>query len=136
MVDNTQLINRLAEFLPAESIIHEQEALRPYECDGLPAYRQLPLLAVLPDTTEQVQQVMRVCHEMQVPVVARGAATGLSGGALPLGDGILLGLSKFNRMIEINRQAHTARVQPGVRNLAISEAAKKYGLYYAPDPSS
>jgi glycolate oxidase len=103
MVDNTQLINRLAEFLPAESIIHEQEALRPYECDGLPAYRQLPLLAVLPDTTEQVQQVMRVCHEMQVPVVARGAATGLSGGALPLGDGILLGLSKFNRMIEINR---------------------------------
>lgn len=131
-----QLINRLAEFLPAQSIIHEQEALRPYECDGLPAYRQLPLLAVLPDTVEQVQQVMRVCHEMQVPVVARGAATGLSGGALPLGDGVLLGLSKFNRIIEINKQARTARVQPGVRNLAISEAAKKHGLYYAPDPSS
>ena len=122
--------------MPAQSIIHEQEALRPYECDGLPAYRQLPLLAVLPDTIEQVQQVMRVCDEMQVPVVARGAATGLSGGALPLADGVLLGLSKFNRIIEINKQARTARVQPGVRNLAISEAAKKYGLYYAPDPSS
>jgi len=135
-VDTKNLINRLAEFLPAQSIIHEQEALRPYECDGLPAYRQLPLLAVLPDTIEQVQQVMRVCHEMRVPVVARGAATGLSGGALPLGDGVLLGLSKFNRIIEINKQARTARVQPGVRNLAISEAAKKYGLYYAPDPSS
>ena len=135
-MDNKQLVNRLAEFLPAQSISHEQEALRPYECDGLPAYRQLPMLAVLPDTIEQVQQVMRVCHEMQIPVVARGAATGLSGGALPLGDGILLGLSKFNRMIDINKGARIARVQPGVRNLAISEAAKKHGLYYAPDPSS
>jgi len=135
-MNNQLLFKQLAEFLPAHSIIHEQEALRPYECDGLPAYRQLPLMAVLPDTIEQVQQVMRVCHEMQVPVVARGAATGLSGGALPLGDGVLLGLSKFNRILEINKQARTARVQPGVRNLAISEAAKKHGLYYAPDPSS
>jgi len=135
-MNNQLLFKQLAEFLPAHSIIHEQEALRPYECDGLPAYRQLPLMAILPDTIEQVQQVMRVCHEMQVPVVARGAATGLSGGALPLGDGVLLGLSKFNRILEINKQARTARVQPGVRNLAISEAAKKHGLYYAPDPSS
>jgi glycolate oxidase len=135
-LDKNNLIDSLLDFLPPESVIHEREALRPYECDGLPAYRKLPLVAVLPETIEQVQQVVRLCHHQQVPVVARGAATGLSGGALPLEDGVLLGLSKLNRIIEIDPANRTARVQPGVRNLAISEAAAKHNLYYAPDPSS
>jgi len=110
--------------------------LRPYECDGLSAYRQTPMVAVLPRTIEQVQQIMRVCHECGVPVVARGAGTGLSGGALPLGDGLLLSLARFMSILDIDPVNRTMRVQPGVRNLAISEAAAPYGLYYAPDPSS
>jgi glycolate oxidase len=123
-------------FLPAESVLAQDEALRPYECDGLTAYRQLPLVAVLPETVEEVQQVLRICRERRVPVVARGAGTGLSGGALPLADGVLLSLAKFNRILAIDAANRTARVQPGVRNLAISEAAAPHGLYYAPDPSS
>ncbi len=130
------LVAELERALPPGTVIHEEEALRPYECDGLPAYRQLPLLAVLPADVEQVQQVVQICRRHGVPVVARGAATGLSGGALPLADGVLLGLSRLNRILEIDPLARTARVQPGVRNLAISEAAAPYGLYYAPDPSS
>ena len=126
----------LARSIPAANILTEPEDLRPYECDGLAAYRRLPLAVVLPETIEQVQQVMRTCSERQIPVVARGAGTGLSGGALPLADGVLLGLSKFNKILHIDSANRTARVQPGVRNLAISQAVAPYGLYYAPDPSS
>ena len=96
----------------------------------------MPLLAVLPQTVEQLQQVVKLCYQENIPVVARGAATGLSGGALPLENAVLLGLSRFNKILDINPLARTARVQPGVRNLAISEAAARHGLYYAPDPSS
>ena len=130
------LAREFREFLPAAAVLSEDEDLRPYECDGLTAYRQLPMLAVLPDTIEQVQEVMRRCSAHGVPVVARGAGTGLSGGALPLADGVLLSLARFNRILDVDPAARTARVQPGVRNLAISEAAAPHGLYYAPDPSS
>ena len=130
------LVEEFLTFLPSASVLREVEDLRPYECDGLTAYRQMPLIAVLPSTVEEVQRVMRVCSRSGVPVVARGAGTGLSGGALPLSDGVLLSLAKFNRIIDLDPLARTARVQPGVRNLAISEAAAVHGLYYAPDPSS
>ena len=122
--------------MPANSVLHEREALKPYECDALSAYRRLPLAVVLPDSIEQVQAIMRLCSARGVPVVARGAGTGLSGGALPVQGGVLLSLARFNKIMEVDPTARTARVQPGVRNLAISEAAAPYGLYYAPDPSS
>ena len=127
-MNKIELTNALQAFLPAEAVIWEQEALRPYECDGLPAYRQMPMVAVLPHTVEQLQQVVRLCYQQDIPIVARGAATGLSGGALPLADGVLLGLSRFNRILDIDPLARTARVQPGVRNLAITEAAAAYDL--------
>ena len=130
------LLAELRSFLPEQSVLAESEELKPYECDGLSAYRQVPMLVVLPENEEQVQRVLRVCNKHRVPVVARGAGTGLSGGALPLGDGVLLPLTKFMRILEIDPIARTMRVQPGVRNLAISEAAAPYGLYYAPDPGS
>lgn len=132
----TALVAAISRFLPADDILASEEERRPYECDGLAAYRQLPMLVVLPETIEQVQQVMRVCAEQQVPVVSRGAGTGLSGGALPLENGVLLGLAKFNQILDVDTENRTARVQPGVRNLAITEAVSKHGLYYAPDPSS
>ena len=130
------LLKELRAFLPADSVLEQEEELRPYECDGLSAYRQLPLLVVLPRTVEEVQRIMRLCRAREVPVVARGAGTGLSGGALPLADGVLLSLARFNRILGIDPINRTARVQPGVRNLAISEAAGIHGLYYAPDPCS
>jgi glycolate oxidase len=130
------LAARLREFMPRSSVLTTEEDLRPYECDGLSAYRRLPWIAALPETTEQVGRLLRLCSEQNIPVVARGAGTGLSGGALPLEDGVLLSLAKFNRILEIDPVNRTATVQPGVRNLAISEAAAPYGLYYAPDPSS
>jgi glycolate oxidase len=130
------LLGKLQSSLPASAILSSAEELRPYECDGLSAYRELPLLVVLPETIEQVQAIIRECASLEIPVVARGAGTGLSGGALPLANGVLLGLAKFNRILDIDQLNRTARVQPGVRNLAISEAAAPYGLYYAPDPSS
>ncbi|MDH3315265.1 MAG: FAD-binding protein [Gammaproteobacteria bacterium] len=126
----------LRGILPREAVLYEEEDLRPYECDGLTAYRKLPLVAVLPETVEQVQAVMRLCYERNVPVVARGAGTGLSGGALPLENGVLLSLAKFNRILQVDPLGRIARVQPGVRNLAISEDVAHLGLYYAPDPSS
>ena len=135
-MDKPALIRALQRVLPERLIIHEDEALRPYECDGLSAYRQVPLLVVLPENSEQVQQVMQCCHQRGVPVVARGAATGLSGGALPLADGVLMSLAKLNKILDIDPLNRTARVQPGVRNLAISQAVEAQGLYYAPDPSS
>jgi glycolate oxidase len=130
------LVAALQEMLPAAAVLHEPEELRPYECDGLSAYRQTPLIVVLPETVEQVRRVLRLCRDRDVPVVARGAGTGLSGGALPLADGVLLSLAKFSRILDIDPVNRVAHVQPGVRNLAISQAAEPYGLYYAPDPSS
>jgi len=124
------------QYLSADSILVDEEELRPYECDGLSAYRKIPLMVVLPKTIEQVQHILQICREKNVPIVCRGAGTSLSGGALPLNDGILLSLAKFNCILKIDPLNRTARVQPGVRNLAISQAAAPYGLYYAPDPSS
>ena len=130
------LVADLREFLPADALLYDAESLKPYECDGLSAYRRTPMAVALPSTIEEVQRIMRVANRLDIPVVARGAGTGLSGGALPLGDGLLLSLAKFNQIKHIDQRRRTARVQPGVRNLAISEAAAPYGLYYAPDPSS
>ena len=135
-VPREELVRRLAAVLPAASLLHEAEELKPYECDGLTAYRRVPLAVALPENEAQVRAVLRVCHECRVPVVFRGAGTGLSGGALPYEHGLLLGLSKLRQILEIDPLARTARVQPGVRNAAISEAAAPLGLYYAPDPSS
>ncbi len=132
----TDLKGALRAFLPADCVLEQEEEVRPYECDGLSAYRQLPLLVALPRTVAEIQRIMRLCHERQIPVVARGAGTGLSGGALPLGDGLLLSLARFNRILDLDPVGRTARVEPGVRNLAITEAAAPHGLYYAPDPSS
>ena len=126
----------LREFLPERAVLWQEEDTRPYECDGLTAYRNLPMVVALPETEEQVQRVLRTCHALGVPVVPRGAGTGLSGGALPPGDGVLLSLAKFMRIVRIDPLARVAVVQPGVRNLAITDAAAPYGLYYAPDPSS
>ena len=126
----------LRAFLPERAVLWQEEDTRPYECDGLTAYRNLPMVVALPETGGEVQQVLRTCHAMGVPVVPRGAGTGLSGGALPPGDGVLLSLAKFMRVLRVDPLARLAVVQPGVRNLAISDAAAPYGLYYAPDPSS
>ena len=131
-----QLLRELGAIVPAEALLHDDEDLRPYECDALSAYRRRPVAVVLPDSVEQVQAIVRVCAAHQVPVVARGAGTGLSGGALPHELGVVLSLAKFNRVLEIDGDARTARVEPGVRNLAISQAVEHLGLYYAPDPSS
>jgi glycolate oxidase len=130
------MVSALRELLPQQSVLWRTEETRPYECDGLMLHSQLPMIVVLPETQTEVAQVLRLCHARGVPVVPRGAGTGLSGGALPLGDGVLLSLAKLNRIIAVDPRARTATVQPGVRNLAISEAAAQYGLYYAPDPSS
>ena len=131
-----RLLRALGRILPGEALLHQPEDLRPYECDGLSAYRSLPLAVALPERVDQVQAILRLCHELKVPVVARGAGTGLSGGALPHEQGLLLSLAKFNQILEIDPDLRTARVQPGVRNLAISQAVDHLGLYYAPDPSS
>jgi glycolate oxidase len=126
----------LQKHLPQGCVITNAEELRPYECDALSAYRQLPMVVVIPETVQQVQTVLRLCSEHKVPVVARGSGTGLSGGALPLDNGVLLSLARFNRILEIDVANRTARVQPGVTNLSISNAVAAHGLYYAPDPSS
>lgn len=130
------VLAELRRILPPEALLESREQLRPYECDGLSAYRQLPLAVVAPTGIGQVQAIMRLCNDHRLPVVARGAGTGLSGGALPLADGVVLNMARFNRILELNAARRTARVGPGVRNLAVSEAAAPYGLYYAPDPSS
>ncbi len=131
-----QVAARLRECLPAHCVLFREEDTRPYECDALSAFRQLPMVVALPETEAQVVQVLRACHELQVPVVARGAGTSLSGGSMPHASGVVLGLAKLNRILSLDPLARIARVQPGVRNLAISEAAAPHGLYYAPDPSS
>ena len=135
-LDRAELIRRLRALLPAHALLAEEEDMRPYDCDGLTAYRQLPLLVALPESEAQVQGILKVCHELQAPVVARGAATGLSGGATPHPDGVLMSLAKLKRIVSVDPVSRSAVVQPGVRNLAVSEAAAPYGLYYAPDPSS
>ena len=135
-IDRTALLRALQQLLPAHCIIFEAESQRPFECDALTIYREMPLLVVLPETVEQVQAVLQTCHRLQVPVVARGSGTGLCAGAMPHPEGVLLGLSKLDRIVEIDPLARTARVQPGVSNLAISTAVAQHGLYYGPDPSS
>ncbi|WP_240364605.1 FAD-binding protein, partial [Pseudomonas syringae] len=135
-VDKQLLLQALQQQLPDLDILHRPEELRPYECDGLSAYRTTPMLVALPRHVEEVQTLLRLCHARRVPVVARGAGTGLSGGALPLEKGVLLVMARFNQILDIDPSARLARVQPGVRNLAISQAAAPHGLYYAPDPSS
>ena len=129
-------IHLLQTRLPAHCILSHPDELRPYECDALSAYRQLPLVVVIPETLQQLQDTLRLCAQHKIPVVARGAGTGLSGGAMPLGNGVLLSLARFNRILELDTGNRIARVQPGVTNLAISGAAAVHGLYYAPDPSS
>ena len=131
-----QVVAALAPVLPAHALLWQREDTVPYECDGLTAYRQLPLMVALPETEGQVAAVLKACHALAVPVVARGAGTGLSGGAMPHALGVVLSLAKFNRIVKLDALARTATVQCGVRNLAISEAAAPLGLYYAPDPSS
>jgi len=135
-VDRAELSKRLREVLPATAVLAEEEAMRPYDCDGLTAYRQLPLLVTLPESEAQAQAILKICYERKVPVVARGAATGLSGGATPHPDGVLVSLARLKKIISVDPVSRTAVVQPGVRNLAVSEAAAVHGLYYAPDPSS
>jgi glycolate oxidase len=134
--DKKLIVRCLQKILPEACVLHQAEDLRPYECDGLSAYQQLPLAVVLPETVDQIEQILVFCTKQQIPAVARGAGTGLSGGALPIKNGILISLAKFNRILNIDIENRTAVVQPGVRNLAISDAVREYGLYYAPDPSS
>jgi glycolate oxidase len=131
-----EIVAALAPVVPAHALLWQAEDTVPYECDGLTAYRQQPLVVVLPETEGQVAAVLKACHGLKVPVVARGAGTGLSGGALPHALGVTLSLAKFNKILKMDATSRTATVQCGVRNLAISEAAAPHGLYYAPDPSS
>lgn len=130
------VVQALLQVLPAHCVLSRTEETRPYECDGLSLYRSVPMAVVLPETEAQVQAVLKTCQRLNVPLVARGAGTGLSGGAMPHAQGVLLGLAKFNRIKHIDHAAAIAVVEPGVRNLAVSEAVSPFGLYYAPDPSS
>lgn len=134
--DKAALAEMFRAFLEPQFVICDVETQKPFECDGLSVYCDMPLLVVLPGTVAEVQEVMRICHRFDIPVVARGAGTGLCAGAMPNPDGVLLVLSRFKHILEIDPLARSARLQPGVRNLAISEAASHYGLYYGPDPSS
>jgi glycolate oxidase len=136
MARRAQIVVALRGIVPGEGVIASEEAMRPYESDGLTAYRQLPMVVVLPETTAQVAAVLKYCHREGIKVVPRGSGTSLSGGALPLGDGVLLGLSKFKRIREIDFENRVAVVEPGVTNLAVSQAVEHAGFYYAPDPSS
>ena len=131
-----EIVAALKRVVPGEGVIASDEAMRPYESDGLTAYRQLPMVVVLPETTAQVSAVLAYCHREGIKVVPRGAGTSLSGGALPLGDGVLLGMAKFNRIREIDYDNRVTVVEPGVTNLAVSQAVEGEGFYYAPDPSS
>jgi glycolate oxidase len=131
-----QIIAALRAIVPGEGVIASEREMRPYETDGLTAYRQLPMVVVLPETTAQVSAILKYCHSNDVKVVPRGAGTSLSGGALPLGDGVLLGMAKFNRIRSIDFENRAAVVEPGVTNLAVSNAVAHAGFYYAPDPSS
>lgn len=131
-----EVVKALRQVLPGHCVLHHEEDVRPYECDGLAAYRQLPMIVCLPENESQIIAVMEVCRRLNVPIVPRGAGTGLSGGAMPIADGVVLSTAKFNKILKVDAYSRTAVVQPGVRNLAISEAVSPLGLYYAPDPSS
>lgn len=130
------VVKALRQVIPAHCVLADAEDTRPYECDSLSTYRQLPLVVTLPENEAQILAILKVCRECQVPIVPRGAGTGLSGGATPIENGVVLSTARLNRILEVNSYARTAKVQPGVRNLAISDAAASSGLYYAPDPSS
>ena len=131
-----EIVKALSAIVPGEGVVSAERAMRPFESDGLTAYKQLPMVVVLPETTDQVANVLRYCHDNNIKVVPRGAGTSLSGGALPLGDGVLLGMGKFNRIRELDFDNRVVVAEPGVTNLAISEAVADAGFYYAPDPSS
>ncbi|MEE9290306.1 MAG: FAD-binding protein, partial [Alphaproteobacteria bacterium] len=131
-----EIVAALRQIVPGEGVIGDPDELRPYESDGLTAYRQPPLIVVLPETTAQVRRILKYCHEQGIKVVPRGAGTSLSGGALPLADGVLLAMAKFNRILEVDFDNRCAVVQPGVTNLAVTQAVEHAGFYYAPDPSS
>jgi glycolate oxidase len=131
-----EVVAALRAVLPGDCILFNEEDTRPYECDGLSAYRQLPMVVVLPNTEAQVVEILKACRDMKVRIVPRGAGTGLSGGALPIADGVVLSTARLNKIVKLDPNSRTAVVQPGVRNLAISDAAAKHALYYAPDPSS
>ena len=131
-----EIVQALRRIVPGEGVIDAEDEMRVFESDGLTAYRTLPMVVVLPEDTGQISRVLRYCHEHKIKVVPRGAGTSLSGGALPLGDGVLLGLSKLNRILEVDHDNRCARVQPGVTNLGITNAVSEDGWYYAPDPSS
>ncbi|WP_153101287.1 FAD-linked oxidase C-terminal domain-containing protein [Paraburkholderia hayleyella] len=131
-----EVVQALMAVLPNHCLLYREEDTAAYDCDGLAAYRCLPLAVALPETESQVQRIVQICRRLDVPIVPRGAGTGLSGGAMPIQHGIVVSLSRLRKIIEVDSYARTATLQPGVRNLAISEAAAPYGLYYAPDPSS
>ena len=131
-----EILDALRRIVPGDGVIADDAAMRAYECDGLTAYRQMPLIVVLPSSVEQIAQVMTYCRSQGVKIVPRGAGTSLSGGALPLADGITLGLGKFNRIVEVDYDNRCVVAQPGVTNLAITQAVEGDGFYYAPDPSS
>jgi glycolate oxidase len=131
-----ELIRRLSDCLPPQCLVLDRESQRPFECDALTLYKDLPLVVALPENVDQVAQVLKICHELDVPVVSRGSGTGLTAGSMPHAEGVLLVLSKLDRIIDIDPVSRTARVQPGVSNLSISEAAACHDLYFAPDPSS
>ena len=130
------LVNALRPFLTDDALLWQPEDTIPYECDGLAAYRKMPLAVALPENEGQVVNILKACKDLGIPVVPRGSGTGLSGGAMPIEQGLVLSLAKFKKILHIDPFTRTAVVQPGVRNLAISEAVAKHGLYYAPDPSS
>ena len=136
LAHRAEIVAALRAIVPGEGVIADDRAMRPYESDGLTAYRQLPMVVVLPETTAQVAEILKYCHAHGVKVVPRGAGTSLSGGALPLADGVLLGLGKFNRILDVDYGNRTVTAQPGVTNLGITHAVQDRGFYYAPDPSS
>jgi glycolate oxidase len=131
-----RIVAALRQIVPGEGVIAAEREMRPYECDGLTAYRQLPMVVVLPETTAQVSRILKFCHSEGIKVVPRGAGTSLSGGALPLADGVLLGMAKFHRIREVDFDNRVVVVEPGVTNLAVTQAVEHAGFYYAPDPSS
>ena len=135
-MNQSKVVDQFYKILPRDAVLSRKAQLQPYECDALTAYRELPLLALLPSNIEEIKSIVRLCKDLNLPIVSRGAGTSLSGGAMPNKEGVLLNFARLNNIIEIDAFNRTVTVETGVRNLAISEAAKPYGLYYAPDPSS
>jgi len=133
---NTPFFQLLSKLIPTDRLLLKQEDLTPYECDGLSVLREQPLAVAIPETEEEILNILALCRQYSIPVVTRGAGTGLSGGARPIAGALLLSMMRFNRILEIDEENLSAVVEPGVRNLAISEAVADSGLYYAPDPSS